>query len=249
MKNLSILTLLSVILMLSSCGGSSSKYGPPIVISLVDVEMLPFADRMEHAYHFNVHNTGPDELHVQLGVVPKKNGESEMCMYGIVDYYMAPGQDTTMLAKACGIDGPPTVDQIATTLREVTLNGNRIGIEDLDLSTVLVENVYPGVELLTPGWSGLGPMLEPSDVEPMSSKQRAKLLRQLACSESKSKRTVQNMCKELNYAVTNIMLISSDGCTFQWLIQGIEIEHNVSFDCTVTTDGSDGDVEIIAVDC
>lgn len=219
------------------------------MISLVDVEMLPFADRMEHAYHINVHNTGPDELHVQLGVSPRKSGEKEMCMYGIVNYYMAPGQDTTMLAKACGVDGPPTVNQLATNLREVTLNGNRIGIEDLDLSSVLVENVYPGVELLTPGWTGLGPMLESKDVEPMSSEQREELLRQIACSESKSKRTVMNMCDELNYGLTNMMLISSDGCSFQWLIQGIEMEHNVSFDCNVTTDGSSGEVEIIAVDC
>lgn len=219
------------------------------MISLVEVEMLPFADRMEHAYHINVHNTGPDELHVQLGVSPKKSGGKEMCMYGIVDYYMAPGQDTTMLAKACGVDGPPIVNQLATNLREVTLNGNRIGIEDLDLSSVLVENVYPEVELLTPGWTGLGPMLESSDVEPMSDEQRQEIYRQLACSESKSKRTVQSMCDELNYGLTDMRLKSSDGCQYQWLIQGIEMEHQVSFTCFVTTDGSDGEVEIVSVDC
>ena len=249
MKNLVILTFLAIIVIASSCGESTPKYRPPIVISLVDVEIREYWDRMEYAYHVNVHNIGPDELHIQLGISPKKNGESEMCMYGMVNYYMAPGQDTTMVAGACGTDGPPIVNQLLANLREVTVNGNRVGIQDLDLSTVIVENVYPGVEMLTPGWSGLGPPSDASDFEPMSAEDRAKIYRQLACSESKSKRTVQSMCDELNYGLTNIMLYSSNGCQYQWLIQGIEMEHNVSFDCTVTTDGSSGEVEIVGVEC
>jgi hypothetical protein len=246
-KLLYAFTILLTILA-SGCAETTPKYDVPIIISIEDVQRTIYHQDNQFAYLVNVRNTGTDELRVQLHVRPKGGGEKITCLQSILDFSMGPGEDMSVLAEACGLIGPPEVTELVTNLREVDVNGTRIGIKELNLSTAKVENSYPGITVLEPGWNGLGPMIERTS-EPVSDKQREKMRRQIMCSETKSKMTVQKMCKELNYMVTDIRLVEEKNCRYQWLIQGVETEYNTSFNCLVNTDGSGGEMEIANVDC
>ncbi len=241
------LTILLTILS-SSCVETTPKYDVPIIISIKDVQRTIYHQKNQYAYLVNVRNTGTDELRVKLWVGPKSGDEKITCLQSVLDFSIGPGEDMSLLAKACGLIGPPDVTELRTSLREVYINGSSIGIKELNLSTAVVKNSYPGIMVLEPGWSGLGPPIE-RDLKPMSNKQREEMKRQMMCSENKSKMKVRKMCKELNYMVTDIRLVDKQSCRFKWLIQGIEIEHNKSFVCFVYTDGSGSEIQISSVDC
>ena len=232
----------------AGCGETTPKYDVPIVISIEDVQRKIYHEKNQFAYLVNVRNTGTDELRVKLWVGPKSGDENIMCLHSILDFSVGPGKDMSLLATACGLIGPPDVTELRTSLREVYINGLPIRIKELNLSTAVVKNSYPGITVLEPGWSGLGPPVE-RDLKPMTDEHREKLKSQIVCSETKSKMKVQKMCKELNYMVTDLKLVENQSCRYKWLIQGIETEHNKSFVCFVNTDVSDGEIEIVGVDC